>query len=418
MANSPAARARRKQARKNYQSDSSFDGSSSTSSTHSSCENVSLSHRKKTTNRACACTLVARKVSIDNDDNENPQKKAADPVSTLKLNVETKPGMYIFNTFNAFLGLGNQDQNRTPMLANTPVVPAKELQELYKNQVAVPKGANNRVCSLFASLARILIVYQDPQKVGIGIGGTTGPTDHSFDRAGCSIHTDLKYQSPPDIHPNKPSELPVALKMVENCATFHAVLGFIEKLTLKLGRIETIPFRLHMIRYMCGNGMGWHSDSLCLADRQGSYHMRLMLNLGESRKICFRANQVVMSEVARGSEDNSEIAKDNQGERRYTGLGFEIVTIPGFSAYIMSSHGNGGCFLSYTDESKKVAIQAQHSGTKIGENEGGSGAFVCDFVVKNLGAAMQALNDFRGMVLVDENDDDDAAGDNDADVSE
>jgi hypothetical protein len=76
--------------------------------------------------------------------------------------------------------------------------------------------------------------------------------------------------------------------------------------------------------------------------------------------------------------------------------------------------------LPQTDESKKVAIQAQHSVTKIGENEGGSEAFVCDVVVENLGAAMHALNDFREMVLDDENDDDDddddAAEDNDADV--
>ena len=134
--------------------------------------------------------------------------------------------------------------------------------------------------------------------------------------------------------------------------------------------------------------------------------MRLVMNLGESRKIRFRANQVNISEVARGSEDNTKLASDNQGERRYTGLGFEIMTIPGFSAYLMSSHGNGGCFLSHTDESKKVAIQAQHSVTRIGENEGGSGAFVCNFVVEDLRAAMQALNDFRGMVLDDESDND------------
>ena len=103
--------------------------------------------------------------------------------------------------------------------------------------------------------------------------------------------------------------------------------------------------------------------------------MRLVMNLGESRKIRFRANQVNISEVARGSEDNTKLASDNQGECHYTGLGFEIVTIPGFSAYLMSSHGNRGCFLGYTDESKKVAIQThQHSVTKIGENEGGSGA--------------------------------------------
>ena len=96
------------------------------------------------TGRVCACALTARKVSINNDDHENQQKKAADLVLTLKLNVETKPGMYIFNSFKAFLGLGNQEQNRTPMLANTPVVPVEELQALYENQVAVPKGATNR----------------------------------------------------------------------------------------------------------------------------------------------------------------------------------------------------------------------------------------------------------------------------------
>jgi hypothetical protein len=222
MANTPAARARRKQARKNYLSDSSFYESSSTSTTHSSRENLYLSHRKKRTNRARACALAARKVSINNDD-ENPQKKAADPVLTLKLNVKTKPGMFIFNSFKDFLGFRNQDQNRTPMLANSPVVPAQELQALYKNQVAVPKGATNRVCSLFASLARILIVYQSPQKVGIG--GTSGPTDHSYDRTRCSIHTDLKYQSRPDIHPNNPTKLPVALKTVENSAAFEGFLA-------------------------------------------------------------------------------------------------------------------------------------------------------------------------------------------------
>jgi hypothetical protein len=182
-------------------------------------------------------------------------------------------------------------------------------------------------------------VYQDPQKVGIS--GTTGPTDHSFDRTGCSIHTDSKYQSCPDINPDNPTKLPVALKTVKNCATFDAVLGFIEKLTLKLGQIKNIPFRLHMIRYMYGKGMGWHSDGLQLTDRQDGYRMRLVLNMGESRKICFRVNQVNISEVARGSEDNSKIVNDNQGERCYTGLGFEIVTIPGFSAYLMSSYGNG-----------------------------------------------------------------------------
>jgi hypothetical protein len=88
MANSPAARARCKQTRKNYLSDLLFDGSSSTSS---SCDNVSLSHQKKRTNRARACAVAARKVSIDNDDNENPKKKAADPVCTSSQDAKVDP---------------------------------------------------------------------------------------------------------------------------------------------------------------------------------------------------------------------------------------------------------------------------------------------------------------------------------------
>jgi hypothetical protein len=93
------------------------------------------------------------------------------------------------------------------------------------------------------------------------------------------------------------------------------------------------------------------------------------------------------------------LEQDNQGERRYTGLGWEIDTIAGFSAYLMSSHGNGGCFLSYTDDTRSVAIQAQHSVSKISANKGGSKAFVCDFIVKDLRAAMKAILAFRGMVL-------------------
>jgi hypothetical protein len=285
----------------------------------------------------------------------------------------TKPEMFIFNSFKSVLfSLRNQDQNRTPMLANSPVVPAQELQALYENQVAVTKGAtNDRVCALFASLARILIVYQDPQKEGIG--GTSGPTDHSYDRTGCSIHTDSNYHSRPDIRPHHPTMLPVALKTDQNSVIFDNVLSFIKILTLKLGRIKTIPFRFHMIRYMCGNGMGWHGNGLRLADRQSGYRMRLVINPGKSRKIRFRADQVNMSKVAYGSDDNLELARDNQdATRRYPGLKFEIDTIPGFSAYLMLSHGNGSCFLGYTDETRKVAIQAQHLVSKIGENKGGS----------------------------------------------
>ena len=65
--------------------------------------------------------------------------------------------------------------------------------------------------------------------------------------------------------------------------------------------------------------------------------------------------------------------------------------------------------------------------SKIGENEGSSGAFICDFLVKDLRAAMQALNNFRGMVLDNDNNgnkdnndtvEDNNTNDNDACVSD
>jgi hypothetical protein len=220
---------------------------------------------------ALARTPAGRKVSDDEVHNDTSSKKKNDVASTLKNDVLTNPVKYIYSSFTASLGL--EDNNGTPMLSNTPVVNAQDLLLLYKNQVAVPKGATNSLCELFEFVSSA-IVYQDPQKVGIG--GPTGPTDHSFNRTGCPLHTDSNYLSRPDIRPHHPIKLPVALKTAKNSAGIKAMLDYIEELTTKLGRIETIPFRLHMIRYMSGIGMGWHSDSVRLADRQGGYRMRLV----------------------------------------------------------------------------------------------------------------------------------------------
>ena len=393
MANSPAARAKRKSTKQNYHedSDSSYESSSSCSEDQPLSPRKKHSGRKKTINSALACAPAGRKVNIDDDeDHDNTSsKKKNDVASTLKTYVLTDPGKFIYSSFTA-ASLGLEDNNGIPMLAFTPVVSAQDLLALYKNQVAVPKGATNSLCELFDFVSRNAIVYQDPQKVGIG--GTPGPTDHSYNRTGCPLHTDSNYTSRPDICPHHPTKLPVALKTAENSAGIKAVLDYIEELTTKLGRIETMPFRLHMIRYMSGIGMGWHGDSLRLADRQGGYRMRLVFNLGESRKIRFNANQLNVNK-------DTILEQDNQSSRRYPGLGWEIDTIAGFSAYLMSSHGNGGCFLGYTDDTRSVAIKAAHSVSKIGVNKGGSEAFVCDFVVKELRAAMKALRAFRDMVL-------------------
>jgi hypothetical protein len=83
----------------------------------------------------------------------------------------------------------------------------------------------------------------------------------------------------------------------------------------------------------------------------------------------------------------------------YPTFAWDIETIPGLSAYLMSSHRNGGCFLCYTNESKKSALQAQHKVPVSGVGEGGSMAWICDFLVKDIEASMKALKIMRRTVL-------------------
>ena len=188
MANSPTARAKRKSTKQNYHKDldSSYESSSSCSEDQPLSPCKKRSDHKKTINSALARTPAGRKVSDDEVHNDTSSKKKNDVASTLKNDVLTNPVKYIYSSFTASLGL--EDNNGTPMLSNTPVVNAQDLLLLYKNQVAVPKGATNSLCELFEFVSRNAIVYQDPQKVGIG--GPTGPTDHSFNRTGCPLHTD------------------------------------------------------------------------------------------------------------------------------------------------------------------------------------------------------------------------------------
>ncbi len=57
------------------------------------------------------------------------------------------------------------------------------------------------------------------------------------------------------------------------------------------------------------------------------------------------------------------------------------------------------CFLCNTNESKKIALQAQHEVPISGVNEGGSMAWICDFLVKDIEASMKALKIMRRTVL-------------------
>jgi len=175
------------------------------------------------------------------------------------------------------------------------------------------------------------------------------------------------------------------------------VLKYFDDLTKKLGRIESSPFRVHVIRYLFGNKMGRHGDGLQKTERYGGCRMCLVLNLGDSRKIRFSANILDTSQINAADEGMPEAS--NQSGKVYPNFFWEMETTAGLSAYLMSSHGNGGCFLCYTDETKKFVLQAQHEVPNSGMNDRGSTAWICDFLVSDIIASMNALEIMKKTVL-------------------
>jgi hypothetical protein len=101
--------------------------------------------------------LTGRKVSDDEVHDDTSSKKKNNVASTLKNDVLTDPGKYIYSSFTP-VSLGLEVNNGTPMLSNTPVMNAQDLLLLYKNQVAVPKGASNSLCELFEFVSGNVIV--------------------------------------------------------------------------------------------------------------------------------------------------------------------------------------------------------------------------------------------------------------------
>ena len=134
--------------------------------------------------------------------------------------------------------------------------------------------------------------------------------------------------------------------------------------------------------------MGEHSNYFRIrVARNGGHQLHLVISIGAPREITFSANKVEKG------------MRDREGTR-FPGLKFTITTGRLVSAYLMTSHGNGGCFLCYADNNKNVAVQAQHSVKQLNkESGGGSTYFVVDFWVEMYEDALRAIELMREMVV-------------------
>ena len=124
--------------------------------------------------------------------------------------------------------------------------------------------------------------------------------------------------------------------------------------------------------------MGEHSDYFGkLLCKVGSYRLHLGISVGEPCEIVFSAKLVKKS------------MNDRQGTA-LPGLRFSLTTRRGVDAYIMTSHGNGGCFLCFSDSNMNVAVQAKHSAKKLCTG-GGSAIIIMDFWVPTYAEALKAV---------------------------
>ena len=132
--------------------------------------------------------------------------------------------------------------------------------------------------------------------------------------------------------------------------------------------------------------MGKHADyfGIKLA-KNGGHPVCLCISIGEPREISFSA----------------ALVKKGQSDREGSvcpGLGFQMTTRGGVDAYIMTSHGNGGCFPFFTDNKRNVAVQAQHSVKRL-KKGGGSAVMVVDFMVATYADALRAIMQLRATTI-------------------
>ncbi len=186
------------------------------------------------------------------------KKASSSVVDTLKENIKINHECYLYSTFLPNLVRG---MIGTPMLVHTLIVTDPMMQlMLYKSQVAICRGARHKTCSLFTNLTSELFFYQCAPKEFKGI--EHGPTNHSFNRTTCLLHTDLTYLKRSDIRPDNSTKLPIALNTNINKELLQKVIQYLDDFTAKIRRIKTNPYCLHLICFMQRNNMGRHGDSL------------------------------------------------------------------------------------------------------------------------------------------------------------
>ena len=290
---------------------------------------------------------------------------------------------YLFSTYKkktiSFHGV-------PPCHSSTPIVTDLAIrQRIFENQVGRALDATDDIARLLSRFMRNFIFLQGEPSKNAESGEYHTPHDQSWSRSSCQLHTDSKFLFRSDLGPSR-YDHPIAYNTAENRKILADILSFVGNLTFKLGREKENAFRIHCIRYTRGNGMGKHADyfGIRLA-ASGGYRVRLCISIGEPRVITFSATLVKKGQI------------DREGSV-CPGLGFQMTTRGGVDAYIMTSHGNGGCFLFFTNNKMDVAVQAQHSVKRLSEG-GGSAVMVVDFMVATYADALRAVMRLRATTI-------------------
>jgi len=256
------------------------------------------------------------------------------------------------------------------------IVGLADRQNFLENNIAVVGSANADTDRFLGNMIKCLIMYQ-----GIDYA-LQRSTSQAFHRLASPIRTNNNINARPDIWKDAACNLGIVKK--EDQGQLEAFCASIIKLCLDLGmHVDDIP-KITIVSLLFGTsaGIGVHGDSPTAADKD-DLSCRIVIRYGGPQVIRFAGYTCTESETIARKKDHN--------------LSFDIHSTQGTMAYFTTPFSNGKLMMCWTDDDKKVGIQAKHWVTKIGPQDMHAANFVIDFPLRSLRAVKNALATFRGM---------------------
>jgi len=248
-------------------------------------------------------------------------------------------------------------------------------KSIVEAQIAQTPLVERMTAIFLAQSLSAFTYYQDNTHAALG------PTSPGHNRVGCNIHSDgVNYR--PDINEDEPKNLGICDNNAANINTLSIlhiaiIMYLVEVLGMHKADEQYVVY--YSFLWLIGSGMGIHGDYPNKIKKK-LFFLRLSIQIGEGRKISFKAHKFEENEKT-ATHVYNDINIDSLNMRR------------GADAYVMSTFSSGMFPLFWKDRQKKVGVQLKH---EVGVTKTGNAMnIILDVPFRSLEAMMQALKIFR-----------------------